>query len=269
MSKATIPSYGNFVEVYILHDPIPLDKVDSPYDRAIYLLQCLELELWVDFDPEISYVLLQDCFDARSTMLHWVVKLKWDEKHKIPGQQSYIRALKPWGQLGCCLLELCIQCHAGVGYKVAGYPDAAIWFRSVWLDCVRLDVIRTVRSMMQVKDDKTVRLAEIRHEAAKLKNDENPYDPTQQPHLYHLIKCSLHLAKKSNFERQYWKPYIRALTTCATQMNKNQNGYYRVPIVRQEEQDGKIFLCIYRPLGRGKGLELIYAKEVISKTLAV
>lgn len=266
MSKASVPSYSTFEQYPILLDPIPLNKIESPYDKTIYLLQYLEVEICGDFDPDITYFLLWHCLDACDMMLHWVVKLKWDKKYKIPGKQSYVRAVKPWGQFSYCLLELCIQCHAGMGYKAAGYPDAAVWFRYVWLDCVKTDVVRTMRLILPVKDDKTVRLAEMRQEASVLRNDENPYDPIQQPHLHHLIKCSLKLARLPNFEKQYWKPYIRALTTCATQMHSNRNGYYQIPVIREEQRNGKIFRCVYRPRGSGKGLELTYEKEVISES---
>lgn len=258
MSKAFVPSYSTFEQLPIFLDPIPLDKIESPYDKTVYLLQCLEVEIYGDFDPAVTYFLLQHCIDACDMMLHWVVKLKWDERHKIPGKQSYVRAVKPWGQLGYCLLELCIQCHAGMGYKVAGYPDAAIWFRYVWLDCVKTDIVRTMRLISQAKDDKTVRLAEMRQEARELRNDKNPYDPIQQPHLHHLIRCSLKLANLPNFEKQYWKPYIRALTTCATKLAQNSNGYYQIPVIQVKQQKGKDFIGIYTHDGKGKGLKRIY-----------
>lgn len=79
----------------------------------------------------------------------------------------------------------------------------------------------------------------------------------------------MYLAKKSDlFRKKSWRPYIRALKSWATQLDSNPKGYYQTLKGRVVEKKGKLFFQVCRTLSRGKGLRVIYEKEMIAKTLA-
>lgn len=266
----------------ILAHPLPLNKITPPYDKLVLSLQVLNIEIIGTTDSdivEILELLMIPCLESWDTIRHWLIKLKWNTKHKIPGRRAHTQGTKPWGLLFCHLLELCIQCHALVGYKRAGYPDASEWFKQIWLEYLKtdlefafvIDFLCPVIFALNIEYNKTNQVAGMRQQLRKLKNYENPYNPTIQPHLHHLIECSRRLAESQDadvFKKEYWNPYLHAFAVCVIQRERNPKGYYRTHIVRREQQDEKSFLCSYESLGKGKGLKLILKKELSFKTHA-
>ena len=248
---------------------IPTENVNPPFDEMIHQLQTLEIHappyLKVG-EPEMYVV--RHCLDGWDTALHWAAKLKWSTNHKIPGGQKHSRAAKPMGIILACEIELCIQCHAGLGYKATGYNDASIWFGAVWEEHVKNNLNNLFKLTIHGSGKKGA-VFNFRHNVlAVLKEDKNPFNPEDQPHMHHLIECSLNLAKRSDvFRKKYWVPYVRALTACATQVDHNPNGYYQVLTARLTPKMGKTFLQICKPVGKGKGERILFEKEVVAETL--
>ncbi len=249
--------------------PIPVDKVDPPFDEMISMLQKADIEVPGALD-EVTQFLVTHCLNVWETALHWVTKLKWNTKHEIPGGQEYVRALKPMGQALAHEMELCIRCHAGVGYKAAGYLDASHWFSELFMEHQRLDLDES----LTVTDDgggKTAIIAGFRQNIlAVLEEDQNPFDPAIEPHMHKLIDCSLRLVARSDvFRKKYWAPYKRSLRAWITQVD--QEGCYQLLMLRVVGKKERAFLQICKPLGRGKGrrilLEKEVKKEVVSETL--
>jgi hypothetical protein len=249
---------------------IPLDRVPPPYDGMITLLQLLQFEI-IDIDPDVAGFLSKHTMEGWDTILHWVTKLKWKTNHRIPGRRAHVQGAKPWGQVFHRLLDLCIHCHPLASYKGLAYPDAVIWFGSIWLEYKVIDLVYTVALAFQVQEgDKTIWVNVLRQVVRQLRNAENPYCPILFPHLHCLIDYSLQLAGQSNdFRKQCWTPYLDALGNCATQLERNPNGYHQTTFVRREQQGEETFLCVYQTCGKGKGLKLLLKKLTVSKTIAL
>lgn len=68
--------------------------------------------------------------NAWEIALHWVIKKKWNKKHKIPTKRSLAKRLEPKGEFLRQILLLCEGCHAkqeAVPTNIP-YPNAAHWF---------------------------------------------------------------------------------------------------------------------------------------------
>ncbi len=238
---------------------IPTDAIEPPYNELVKMLQTVAVEYDGELDPDVANFLISQGLEFWNTLLHWVTKLKWNSKCKIPGGQTHARSTKPWGELLYCSLELCIQCHAGVGYKAAGYPDAAVWFEKIWIDYVIADMAHKVALMFQLESDKTSWVADLSLVLRELKNDRNPYNQMREPHLHHLINCSLKLAGKSEeFRKRYWLPYVRAYAACVTQLKFNPSGYYKTVVVKEVQHLGRKITAVYEVGRTGKSLKRIY-----------
>jgi hypothetical protein len=195
---------------------ISTEMVEPPFDEVISALQKAEIEIPGAID-DLTKFLITHCINRWDTVLHWVTKLKWNKKHKIPGGQESVRAAKPMGTVLFHELELCIQSHALLGYKKAGYLDASIWFGKLFMEHQRLEL----NNMLTVSTDeggKSAYLASFRRDIlAALKEDRNPFDPVVEPHMYKLIECSLKLVDRSDiFREKYWEPYKRC--SCISEM---------------------------------------------------
>lgn len=250
---------------------VPIDKVEPLFKETVASLLDQTSEVYGTVDFDVVEFFFQHYFLVwQDITIHWVVKLKWSSKHKIPGGQAHARSAKPVGEMYFRLLELCIQCQGLMGHKATGYPDAADWFSEIWLDDTHSQLVGRVVLLLGVeggrKDDY---LAGLRQTVRALRDDQNPFDPEALPHLHRLVECAIRLAGSSDeFRKNYWKPYIYSLSGLATQLANNSNGYYRKVTVRLEQKKGKTFWCIYESPGRGKGLKLMYSKQVIPETLA-
>lgn len=248
---------------------IPTEKVDLPFAQVIRAIQNLEI-----YGPrklnEIEMFLMQHCVAGSDTILHWATKIKWNSSHKIPGGQAHVRATKPVGVIVAREIELCIQCHAGVGYKRAGHQDASIWFGELWRESLKIN-LNDLFTVTTNGGGKKAGVIGLRQDVlAALKGYRNPFDPSVRPQLHNLIECSIYLAERGeNFRKQYWSPYIRSLSAWATQLDSNLNGYYQVLMGRVVRKKGRVFFQVCKPLGQGKGLRVLFEKEVGAETIAV
>jgi hypothetical protein len=256
--KILIPSYS-----------IPLEKVDQPFAQVIHAIQTSTIVGLRNLD-EVEIFVLKHSLNGWDTALHWAVKLFWNTKHKILGGQAHVRAAKPLGVVLACEINLCIQCHALTGYKKAGYPDAAIWFGELWREHLKVELNNLFKLTVN-GGGKKARVLHLRHILRTLKEEDNPFDRSIQPCLSHLIDCSLALAKQAGsiFREKYWLPYIRALSAWASELDRNSKGFYRELILRVARKKGKIFLQVCEPVGKGKGLRVLFQKEVVPESVAL
>lgn len=275
--------------------PIPMDKIVSPYDGMVSALQMREFEIislpsvyvnaiekftgfsYVNIEEIIKFLAIPHLADW-NTILHHVVKLKWNETHTVPGKRNYVQAMKSEGLAFGRLLELCIQCHAMEGYKVAGYPDASEWFKQIGIEWVRneilfgltTDFLHPIFLASNIEYSKTTKGDRQRQILRKLRAGKNPCHPTLQTHIYHLMTCSQLLADKSDvFRKDYWNPYLDAYAASILQWERNPKGYHRTHIARLEQRGEKYFYCLYESFAKSKALKLILKIETISKPLAL
>jgi hypothetical protein len=148
--------------------------------------------------------------------LHYVFKLKWDSKHKIPVKlkPASQRAFKLWGEYLYAVLEMCVECHAATAAGVP-YANAAEWFQKVALEMKTSD-LKAIYFAKKGLKRKTV--DQQRGLLKALKNYENPGDPKTHPHTFALVEAAITLAERSDvFRKKYWKPF----TTAAAQLLEN------------------------------------------------
>lgn len=245
---------------------IPTQSVDEPFAQIFNAIQTSTIHGTRKLH-EVEIFVLKNYINGLDTALHWAAKLRWNTNHKIPGGQVHARAAKPLGVILACEIELCVQCHAGVGYKKAGYPDASIWFGDIYKEVLQVG-INDLLTLTTNGGGKKAGVSHLRRLIAVLENDKNPFEPEVMPCIHHLIECSLYLAGKSDdFRRKYWSPYIRSLKILATQMDRNPQGYYQTLIGRIVKKEGELFFQVCRTLNRGKGLRVLYEKEVVAENL--
>lgn len=246
---------------------IPTERVDRPFAQIINAIQTSTIHGTRKLH-EIEIFVVKNYVNASDTALHWAAKLRWDTKHKIPGGQVHARSAKPMGVILACEIELCVQCHAGVGYKTAGYLDASLWFGDIYRESLQVGVTDLL-VLTKHEGGKKAQVLYLRRLIAVLENDENPFDVKVMPCLHHLIECSIDLAKRSDlFRKKYWRPYIRSLKAWATQMDLNPRGYYQEQFGRVVQREGRSFFQVCRTINRGKGLRVMFEKELGAKTLA-
>lgn len=246
---------------------IPTKGIDEPFAQVFSAIQTSTI-YGVKKLHEVEIFVVKNYINALDTALHWAAKLRWNTNHKIPGGQVHARAAKPLGVILACQIELCVQCHAGVGYEKAGYPDASIWFGDIYRESLQVGVTDLL-VLTKYEGGKKAGVLHLRRLIAVLENDENPFDLEVMPCLHHLIECSLALAKKSDlFRKKYWRPYIRSLKAWATQMDLNPRGCYQAQFGRIVQREGRSFFQVCRSLNRGKGLRVIFEKEMGAETLA-
>ncbi len=222
---------------------IPVSKAIPPWDTALNRLQRepFVLILAPTENQEINFQRVETIWQVA---LHWVFKLKWYSKHKIPYNRRLVKVCKPYGELVFRCLELCIQCHAA--YPVGSFPygNASDWFEQL---------IREAQLYAFSHNDspgKVQRLKERRRQYDLLKEGKNPFSSKSLPHLHRLIAACLPLLSSDRFDKDYWTPYLKAFSAWNTMFESKEWTTYC-------EQEGKSYIR----MGQGKGLQRLYLKE--------
>ena len=221
---------------------IPASKAIPPWDEALEQLQREPFILISEQTEaqEINFIRVEITWQVT---LHWVFKLKWCSKHKIPYSRGLTNACKPYGELIFCYLELCIQCHA-ISPIGSIYGNASDWFVKLVRE-TQLNAFFCDTSPGKVK-----RLIERRKQFDLLKEGKNPFSRKFLPHLHRLIEACLPLLKSDMFEEEYWTPFLRAFSAWNTMYESNQ-------WTTSYQKDEKIYIRT----GRGGGRRRLCLKE--------
>ena len=99
---------------------------DATWDYALSQIQQPFFRLG-RFDDAVESLILQ-LQSNWAIIMHWLIKKKFERKHKIPGDRSLNKFYEPLGELYYRILELCIQVHT---YDPCGYDTAADWFARI------------------------------------------------------------------------------------------------------------------------------------------
>jgi hypothetical protein len=185
------------------HEPIPLVPIDLevtpiPWKDQFALATHPALLEMAAVDGEVD-ALFYGAYCHVAKILHWVIKLSWDSKHKLPklprGQKKAYESL---GQLYSLVITLCERCHF-LGYG-SSYNNAAEWFIDV-LSEQRLDSPNADQS-------KDADIKQMQKENKHLFSDLiNPFNPLEEPATYQLVEASLAIREKSDiFLKKIWEP---------------------------------------------------------------
>ena len=169
--------------------------------------------------------------------LHWVVRNELNTKHKIPYSRKLTKVLEPLGLLLTCYLRLCRKAYENSKAGTLPYQNAAGWFEAIYQEIW----LNSLDTSLYV-DGKTKKLKERRDTLDALQEDTNPVDKNISPHEYRLIKVCLRLLKENKFDKNYWKPYLRAYSAWITAFDRSEWSTVRM-------EDGKLLV----QQGRGRG----------------
>lgn len=170
--------------------------------------------------------------------LHWFIKLKFDPKHKIPGQKKHRELMKPHGELLKAQYDLCVQIHPFLGEKPP-YANAGLWFFAICAES-QLHAISSIIEPQQKPEgfsgkNKKVLLADSPKEAGlsqqktvaqMLAAKENPWpnwrDSKWANALGLLIETSIKVCEAAPaIEQQYWKPFQKAYSAWIRDLDRN------------------------------------------------
>lgn len=166
--------------------------------------------------------------------LHWVYKLKWGgAKYKIPFKRNLVKIVQPHGIVMFRILSLCEQCYS---FQKYGYESGLAWF--FWI--INHDLMPESYKHSRTK---TERVSSGRQEISVLKENNNPFDPKTELHLWRVIELSTKMNRSPNFEKEYWRPFI---TNYSKWISALKSPEWKTVLL---DGDGEI---MYRP-GRGKG----------------
>lgn len=175
---------------------------------------------------------------------HWVFKLKWSSKHRLPAKRNEAKNWKPFGEMILATLELCIQCYAIKG-KELPYDNAYQWWSAIALES-------KYSELMSATQGKDVLVNKMRKELAMLRYYKNPYNRKEGPHIFELISTATKLAERNTesgvdldiFRKEYWSPFLGAYKRLVDAFRAN----HELQVVKQSN-DG----TLWRQAGRGKG----------------
>lgn len=180
---------------------------------------------------------------SQEVALHWLVKLEWLPRHRIPFRRPLTLDLKPEGQMLHALYRLCVETHALVGNQV-DYTHAAQWF---WC-CFQERLKAGCWEIQNPGLNKEETLAALRSLTAIARDYQDPFEgiPGMVAHS-DLLRLSGSLAERlEGFYFKSYRPFLQAWT--AVHSAKDSSAFVRYFI-----EDGKL----YRRVGNGKGKALV------------
>lgn len=206
--------------------PINLEKTPIPWDYEFALATSPEL-LKMAANGEQVDPFFFNSFIHVARILHWVIKIRWNSKHKLPtmpkGHKNDYRSL---GYLYSTLIDV-IQELDFLGLT-SGYDTSAQWFMEILaegaLDCPNCD---------QSKD------ADIKGIQSQNKSlfssGTNPFNPELEPSTYDLINRALILCDRSDvFKKKLWGKFRAARIEW---LNEYRKSHWRSPRRIEEKTD--------------------------------
>lgn len=216
---------------------LPTDGIPHPWDLTMYWLD-EPLPISPLLQPAIQQHMDLAGIDWRIT-LYWVVKKKWNHKLKIPVNRKYAMLLKPRGELFFRALELCMAGYNSSHLDSKDYHNASDWYLQLMQETRNLDNQEIQANEASGKKPFVQDLYQI---IKTLKNQKNPATPSTSLHFYRLMEVALSLEKQDQFNNDYWKPFLSALSGWIQAIDS--------PDCHECYVDGDRIVC---QMGRGKG----------------
>lgn len=219
--------------------PIPLDKIPAPWNETFRQLNELPRPSLLPLRESAIDLHLQMTDADWQIELYWVVKKKWDSKLKIPVSSKLAELHEPRGNLLYQLLQLCIGCSC-FGFDneddfKQGYKCAANWFLNLIREAKKKDDEIII---LQEANGKHSIIEEKREIIAQFRDFKNPANQKTSPYYHRLIEVALSKEKNDEFNKKYWKPFLRACCqdiqsiekkTCQETFVLNNKIYSRTP----------------------------------------
>jgi hypothetical protein len=193
--------------------------------------------------------------------LHWVIKLDWDKKHKIPANRDLAATLKPFGEYLHQSFLLCEAVHArqkSLPYQLPGYTDASDWFLSifkekigaVFFEACNSETLENSKNEVATYDghEKRRYIRTILENPRLVEKNINPFKKFfWLSHLSNLLDAAIFLSKESsNFKEKHLLPFTKSWRKALQNMERPEWQ-------RQFTKDDKL----YQQYSKGKGVKFI------------
>jgi hypothetical protein len=135
--------------------------------------------------------------------LHWLIKKKYNSRHKIPVKRDMAKAFEPWGDFLLATYELCLQCHPFETSRQ--YLSGADWFSRVLVE-TRLNLLNSSSDQAYRGTTKRSQIDDVRQAIKAMRNGENPIDAERCPHEHTLISVAIKMVGENDlFRKTYWE----------------------------------------------------------------
>ena len=208
---------------------VPTEIISPPWDKAIETAK--KITLSPDTAISDAHAALHRYAQASwECSFHWLYKLKWNRKHKIPFGDVCTEVSEPVGWLLWSLLELCKEVHLYSCMETKNYNHASEWFSLICQEILDRYFF----------DGKSQNLQKLRKDLKALKYSrkefQNPYSTEENLHLHRLATVCRKLATDTEFNKIYLRSkgikvgrhltppgFIQALSTWATELDQNHD----------------------------------------------
>ena len=193
--------------------------------------------------------------------LHWVYKLKFNNKHKIPCPRWLATGTKPLSEVYLAMANLCEAIHNMGHPLVRNYAFGSQWFDSICREIQRNDI----KECLGHGEAKTLtRKAELIREDIKLMRDcQNPFDPVTDVNGWRLIEAVIDIDMTRvapNITNNLWRGkktnskaagFLAAYSRWAKFLKDSPTAQ------RIYCSDNKLFITT----GRGRGKQLVWGDK--------
>jgi hypothetical protein len=199
--------------------------------------------------------------DVLNIGLHWVIKLDWDKKHKIPASREVAKTLQPLGEYLYQSFLLCSAVHTrqkALLWQLPSYTDASDWFMSIFVEKIKA-IFSEMFDLIILDPNKKPIPTYDGHEKHRLVRETLEYPKCVEKgvnpfrgnpdlsNLSTLLDAAIFMAKESpQFKPKYLRPFTTSWRKLLRDMETDK--WQRV-----FQKDGK--LC--QQYSKGKGIKVL------------
>ncbi len=182
----------------------------------------------------------------RLLILHWLIKLRWNSKHKVPYHTKGLKdAHKPFGEIYKAASLIVQDCHfRQFGYS-RDYTHPVEWFQGLLAENAIEGGYR---------GNKSEGIKNLQAQTKKLRSYENPFDYEKEPHTWKFVQSAIDSAQGYGldiFARELWRPFLAARSALAKHLD---NSY----LLSIRESQGKPTIAL--PKSKGSRAEISLEK---------
>jgi hypothetical protein len=202
---------------------LPLPSLED-FSATKELSSMTDLDLLLDVGFTKGFISRFDLAEwlHRVMIVHWVIKKRFNTRHKIPLKKKYADTYKSMGTLYADVYRACERLHSFTNGK---YRNAAHYFGMILKEQrveglnlgtkrATLDGIKRENSYLSRGDD----------------TEESPFDPIDFPHTYEFFRLLIAMSNRNDILRkEVFEPLKKSRKAWATDYHKNpenQIGIY-------------------------------------------
>lgn len=202
---------------------------------------------------------------------HWIYKVKWNPKHKVPGDINFTSLFEADGQFYASILNLCAQ----ITLLNSSMHNPQILFGNI-IQEFRNAELKRISEIAHENIWTRRKLADIQRKNHRLLIDGiNPYETNDFPYLSHVIEKSLQIVgsnKFPTFTEDYWVGKYHKKTAKEPEKVKGFLEAYTDKIsndLREECQMGRFDSQNQLVVRKGRGNHLTPAPKIEKSSLEI